>query len=153
MFQPVGGMDMIARAFAREVGHLIRFNAKVTAIQRDGSRVTAMFEETNRPGRTETALADWCICTIPLTVLKQIPIDAGAPLRAAIGAVPYATNVKVGMQFRRRFWEEDEDIYGGITFTDLPIRQIAYPSSGFQTSGKGVMLGAYAGGAYGTEFA
>ncbi len=28
MFQPVGGMDMIGKAFAREVGDLIRYNAK-----------------------------------------------------------------------------------------------------------------------------
>src|SRR6185437_13734352 len=32
MFQPVGGMDMIGKAFAREVGHLIRFNSRVTRI-------------------------------------------------------------------------------------------------------------------------
>ena len=31
MFQPVGGMDMIGKAFAKEVGDLIRYNAKVTA--------------------------------------------------------------------------------------------------------------------------
>ena len=35
MFQPVGGMDMIGEAFASEVGDLIRFNAKVTAIRQD----------------------------------------------------------------------------------------------------------------------
>ena len=32
MFQPVGGMDMIAEAFQREVGDLTRFHAKVVAI-------------------------------------------------------------------------------------------------------------------------
>ena len=31
MFQPVGGMDMIGKAFAREVGDVIRYDAKVTA--------------------------------------------------------------------------------------------------------------------------
>ena len=47
------------------------------------------------------------------------------------------------MQFKRRFWEEDEAIYGGISYTDLPIRQIAYPNMGFNRSGRGVLLGAY----------
>ena len=47
------------------------------------------------------------------------------------------------MQFKRRFWEQDEQIYGGITYTDLPIGQISYPSSGFFGGGKGVLLGAY----------
>src|SRR6266478_3979014 len=35
MFQPVGGMDMIGKAFAREVGNVIRYDAKVTRIQQD----------------------------------------------------------------------------------------------------------------------
>ena len=37
---------------------------------------------------------------------------------------------KVGLQFARRCWEEDEAIYGGISWTNLPIRQIWYPSTG-----------------------
>ena len=64
-------------------------------------------------------------------------------MKAAIDAVPYARPVKVGLQFKRRFWEEDEAIYGGISYTDLPIRQIAYPNTGFNRSGRGVLLGAY----------
>jgi monoamine oxidase len=59
--------------------------------------------------------------------------------------------VKVGLQFKRRFWEEDEAIYGGITLADLPIRQIGYPSTGYH-SAKGILL-AYPGGTYGYEFA
>lgn len=151
MFQPVGGMDAIARAFEKEVGRLIRLNAKVTAIKQDGTGVTAVFDDARRPGRPETARADWCLCTIPLAVLKGIEIDAGAPMRAAIAAVPYTSSVKVGLQFKRRFWEEDEAIYGGITFTDLPIQQISYPSTGYHTR-KGVLLGAYLGGGTGNEF-
>src|ERR1700728_5105881 len=33
MFQPIGGMDMIGKAFAREVGDVIQYDAKVTRIQ------------------------------------------------------------------------------------------------------------------------
>jgi monoamine oxidase len=73
-------------------------------------------------------------------------------MRAAISAVPYSESIKVGLQFKRRFWEEDEEIYGGITFTDLPIRMISYPSNGLHSRGKAVLLGAYAGGTYGIEF-
>ena len=64
-------------------------------------------------------------------------------MKAAIDAVPYASAVKVGLQFKRRFWEEDEVINGGISYTDLPIRQIAYPNTGYNRSGRGVLLGAY----------
>jgi monoamine oxidase len=41
-------------------------------------------------------------------------------MKAAIDAVPYSSSVKIGLQFKRRFWEEDEAIYGGISYTDLP---------------------------------
>ena len=38
MFQPVGGMDMIGKAFAAQLGDLIRYNSKVTPIQQDERR-------------------------------------------------------------------------------------------------------------------
>ena len=64
-------------------------------------------------------------------------------MAAAISAVPYVSSVKVGLQFKRRFWKEDERIYGGVSYTDLPITVISYPGTGFHGAGKGVLLGAY----------
>jgi monoamine oxidase len=153
MFQPAGGMDMIGKAFAREVGHLIRYDAKVTRIQQDDYGVTVTYTDLKAPVTPQQARADWCVCTIPLSILSQLPLDVGDRMKAAIDAVPYAAAVKIGLQFKRRFWEEDEAIYGGISYTDLPIRQIAYPNSGFNGTGKGVLLGAYLfGGANAYEF-
>ena len=152
LFQPVGGMGRIGEAFARELGALIRYNAKVVAIEQDERGVSATFEDTTAPGSRQTARADWCVCTIPLSILGQIPMNVGAPMAAAIAAVPYAASVKVGLQFKRRFWEQDEQIYGGISYTDLPIGNISYPSSGYFSSGKGVLLGAYMWGLDATEF-
>jgi len=142
MFQPVGGMDMIGKAFAREVGDIIRYDAKVTQIRQDGGGVTVTYVDAH-PAAPQQVKADWCVCTIPLSILSQLPLDVGAPMKAAIDAVPYVSAVKIGLQFKRRFWEEDEAIYGGISYTDLPIRQIAYPNTGFNRSGRGVLLGAY----------
>ncbi|GAB2574203.1 flavin monoamine oxidase family protein [Dyella jejuensis] len=143
LFQPVGGMGKIGEAFGRELEAVIRYNAKVTAIQQDEHGVTAVYEDARHPGRSMKARGDWCICTLPLSILSQIPMNVGASMAAAIGAVPYAATVKIGLQFKRRFWEEDEDIYGGITATDLPINTISYPSNDFNSSGKGVLLGGY----------
>jgi len=143
MFQPVGGMDMIGKAFAREVGDLIRYDAKVTRIQQNDRGVTVTYTDLKSPATPQQATADWCVCTIPLSILSQIPIDVSGRMKAAIDAVPYSPSVKIGLQFKRRFWEEDEAIYGGITYTDLPIRQIAYPNTGFNNTGKGVLLGGY----------
>src|SRR5207237_482166 len=144
LFQPVGGMDMIARAFTREVVDLIRFNAKVTAIRQDAGGVTVAYEDSADPGKPLTATADWCLCTIPLSILSQIEMSVGAPMQNAINAVPYAPALKVGLQFKRRFWEQDDGIYGGISFTDLPIRQIGYPCTGYGGAGKAVLVGGYA---------
>ena len=143
MFQPVGGMDMIGKAFAKQVDDLIKYNVKVTRIQQNERGVTVTYQDASGSGEPQQAKADWCVCTIPLPVLSQIETDVGARLKAAIDAVPYAASVKVGLQFKRRFWEEDEAIYGGISYTNLPIRQISYPSTAYNHSGKGVLLGAY----------
>jgi monoamine oxidase len=143
MFQPVGGMDMIGKAFGRELGDLIRYDAKVTQIQQGEDGVTVSYVDAEAPAAVQLAKADWCVCTIPLSILSQIPIDVGARMKTAIDAVPYLSAIKIGLQFKRRFWEEDEAIYGGISYTDLPIRQIAYPNMGFNASGRGVLLGAY----------
>lgn len=152
LFQPVGGMGKVGEAFGKELGTLIRYHSKVVDIHQDQHGVTATYEDTQSPGTRMTATADWCVCTIPLPILAEIPMNVGPSLTSAIGAVPYASAIKAGLQFKRRFWEEDEHIYGGISYTDLPITNIGYPNTGFFSSGKGVLLGAYIWGLNAMEF-
>jgi monoamine oxidase len=152
LFQPIGGMDMIAQAFAREVRQLIKFNTKVTEIAQDEKGVTVTYVDAKAGGASQQVRADWCVCTIPLSVLSQVKANFSSQLQNAIDAVPYAPSIKVGLQFKRRFWEEDEAIYGGISFTDLPIGQMSYPSTDYLKPGKGVMLGAYFFGVNAVEF-
>jgi monoamine oxidase len=151
LFQPIGGMDRIAQAFAKEVGDVVRLGAKVTAIRQDDAGVNVVWQDT-RSGAARQTRADWCLCTIPLSILSQIEMNVGAPMAAAIAAVPYAAAVKIGLQFHRRFWESDEAIYGGISYTDLPISMIGYPATGYLSGGRGVLLGAYSFGPYAYEF-
>lgn len=153
LFEPVGGMGRIGEAFGRELGSIIHYDAKVVGIRQDADGVSVVYHDRTNPGSGHlTARADWCVCTIPLPILAEIPMNVGAPMRAAISAVPYAAAVKAGLQFKRRFWEEDEAIYGGITYTDLPITNIGYPNTGYQSPGKGVLLGAYIWGLNAMEF-
>ena len=143
MFQPVGGMGRIGEAFARQIPGVIRYGAKVTSIRQDEHGVTIVYEDQRAGGAVETTTADWCVCTLPLSILSQIPLNVSPKMKAAVDAVPYSSSVRFGLQFKRRFWEEDERIYGGISYTDLPIRQISYPSTGYFSGGKGVLLGGY----------
>jgi len=147
IFQPVGGMGMIGKAFGRELEGVIRYNAKVTQIRQDANGVSVAYQDSKSGGATLTASAQWCICTIPASILGQIPLQVGAPMKNAIDALYYDAAIKVGLQFRRRFWEQDESIYGGITFTALPNALIGYPSTRYFDDGPGVLLGAYTFGA------
>ena len=86
--------------------------------------------------------ADFAICTIPAPVLKDIPNDFSPETRAAIGSIEFVPAVKIAFQARRRFWEEDHGIYGGISWTDQDITQIWYPPYGYHRA-KGIIVGAY----------
>lgn len=143
MFQPVGGMGEIGTAFSKVIGDIVTYHAKVTKIAQDEKGVTVTYEDVQNPGTMKEESADWCICTIPLTILSQIDINVSGSMKSAIDAVPYVSSVKFGLQFKRRFWEEDEHIFGGISYTNLPITQISYPSTDYNSSGKGVLLGGY----------
>lgn len=142
MLQPVGGMDRIARAFADRIGGTIRHNCEVRELRRTPTGVRVAYFDNDKQQLAE-ATGDYCICTLPLSVLKAIPNDLPTNVQRAIGEVAYYASLKVGLQFARRFWEEDEAIYGGITWTNLPIRQLWYPSTGYHER-KGILLGMYA---------
>jgi monoamine oxidase len=143
LFQPVGGMGMIGKAFGKKLGNVIQYDAKVTDIHQDGKGVTVTYVDARTGGVPRQAKADWCLCTIPASILGQIPMNVGAPMKNAIDALYYEAAIKVGLQFRRRFWEQDEAIYGGMSYTDQQIGMIGYPSTGYFKEGPGVLLGAY----------
>jgi monoamine oxidase len=142
MFQAVGGMDMIAKAFAREVGPMIRYSAVVEKIGQSPSGVTVAYRDAT--GAKAELSADYCVCTIPLSVLSGVDLDASAPFKAAMSACAYTPVNKIGLQMKRRFWEENHQIYGGHIHTDFSgVGNISLPSTGWQGR-KGVVLGAYA---------
>jgi monoamine oxidase len=138
MLQPVGGMDRIAHALYERVRPAVRLNSPITAIRRTGAGVRIE----HGPG-AQAVLADHCICALPLTTLQRIPSDFSPAKRAAIAGVPYLPSVKVGFE-SPRFWEE-EGIYGGIGWTDMPNENVLYPSGRFN-SPRGVLVGAYCAG-------
>ena len=144
IFQPKGGMGQIGKAFGKALEPLIQYNCKVIDIHQDEKGVTATYIDSRTGGEKRTVKADWCVCTIPASVLSQIPMNVGGPMRSAIDQIPYMAALKVGLQFKRRFWEQDDKIYGGITYTNQPNNTIGYPQWDFFSKGKGVLLGSYA---------
>jgi monoamine oxidase len=152
MFQPVGGMDRISAGFVRALPQdMIKYNCKVTEVKQDANGVTVSYVDTQKGGAVQTATANWCINTIPATILSQVPMQIGAPLRNAINSLSYSAGFKAGLQMKRRWWEDDYRIYGGISYTDQPIALISYPSTQYMTEKKGVILGAYTFGPHAFE--
>ena len=140
LFQPVGGMDAIPRAFERRVGHLVRLGCPVQQLRRTNTGVRILFR--NAQGTAEAVEGDFAICTIPAPVLKDIPNDFSSTTQQAIESIEFVNAVKIAFQARRRFWEEDQAIYGGISWTDQDITQIWYPANGYHKK-KGIVMGAY----------
>lgn len=148
MLQPVGGMDRIGLAFEARVQRDIVFNAIVTQIRKIADGVRIHYTESGTPLALD---ADYCVCTIPATVLRDIPNDFAPAHRSAIANFSYAPAVKIAFQ-SRRFWEQDHNIYGGISWTTQDITQVWYPNYGFGRA-NGVVLGSYIfGGAAGNAF-
>ncbi len=143
MFQIVGGTDGIPKALAGKVG-TITLGARVQAIEQPNGRVRVRYSTAD--GASHQAEGAFCISTLPLTILRDVSLDAAPEFRAAVAAVNYSSAGKIGLQFARRFWEEDDGIFGGITRTDQEITQILYPSTGY-LSRKGVLVGYYQTGA------
>jgi monoamine oxidase len=140
MFQPVGGMDRIPHALAGALRGTIRYGAQVQQITVADDRVEVIF--TDAAGGSLKVSADYCICTIPPTVLSRIPGNLPAGVTSALNSLQPMSTAKMGLQFRRRFWEEDDRIFGGITDTNLDIGTIWYPSHGYLGE-RGVLIGYY----------
>ena len=139
MVQPVGGMDRIARAIYEQVKNCVRLNRRVLAIRRIGDRVR--IEHGPEPTISE---ADYCVCTLPLPVLARIPSDFSQAKLAAIRVPSYLHSVKVGFQ-SPKFWETDDNIFGGLAWTDRQNENVIYPSEGIGSS-HGILVAGYCAG-------
>jgi monoamine oxidase len=138
--QVAGGMDRLPAALATRLANRITYRAAVREIRQGERGVWIIYSDAKeQPRRVD---ADYCISTIPLPVLTDIQKDLSQPVTAAIAAARYDTAGKIGLQFKRRFWEQEDEIYGGRSWTDQEVGQIIYPSHGFNT-GKGVLVGYY----------
>ncbi len=150
MLQPVGGMDQIARAFETEVAGDLVTEAVVSEIRKTPAGARVVYRD--QFGADMTLDSDYCICTIPATVLRNIPNDFAAAHQAEIANFNYSAAGKIAFQ-SRRFWEQDHNIYGGISWTTQDITQIWYPNNDFGRD-NGILVGAYIfGGPPGTSFA
>ncbi|MDB5950821.1 MAG: flavin monoamine oxidase family protein, partial [Massilia sp.] len=117
MLQPVGGMDQIAKAFELRVGKMIRYNTEVVSLRNLLDKVEVHVKDVVT-GKASMIKGDFCLCTIPLSVLRHVETDFSDQFKTALQGAAYAPVCKIGLQMNRRFWEQDDGIYGGHVFTD-----------------------------------
>ena len=137
-----GVSQLYEQGFKQALGDRVHLNCEVTEIRQDDNGVRIVY--TNKEtGQTEEATGDYCLCNIPLSVLIKIDTDFSEEFDTAIRSVPYAMASRTGLGFNRRFWEEDDWIYGGQSFSNIPeLGIIDYPDSEYGHK-KGAILCGY----------
>lgn len=138
MFQPVGGMDRIPYAFAKALGGIVKYNSPVTEIRKTSSGVTVGYQQS---GTAKTIEADYCICTMPLTLLRSTRNDFSTTYKKVIDECNYSSAYKIAWE-SRRFWEQDYNIYGGLEFVTVGCSPIWFPSAGM-FSDRGILVSGY----------
>jgi monoamine oxidase len=139
MFQPVGGMDHIPYAFAKRLGRTIQYRSVAKEIRKTSNGVKIICAQN---GAERAILADYCIAALPLTMLRGIENDFSPEVRKAIADTRYSDSYKIAWE-SKRFWETEDNIYGGISWlSDGPINMVWYPS-GYLHNDFGVLLSGY----------
>jgi monoamine oxidase len=83
-----------------------------------------------------------------MPIIGKIDVSFSPEMMTAVKAVATSNSAKMGLQMKRRFWEEDDQIFGGHLYSNLPLGEFSYPSYDYWTK-KGVLLGLYANGPVG----
>ena len=141
MMEIDGGTDRLPHAFLPDLKENIRFGAKMIAMDQSPTDVTIHYQ--TAAGRFQET-GDYAIITVPFPVLRHVEVlkPFTRSKQRAIRQLHYDASAKILFQCRRRFWEDDDGIFGGGTITDLPIRNLYYPDHGRET-GRGVILASY----------
>ncbi|KAI9895059.1 MAG: hypothetical protein M1814_000284 [Vezdaea aestivalis] len=137
-----GGMSRLTKALMAVIKQPVQFNRIVVSISQPNDKINVKTSDGN------ISEFDHVISTVPLGALQMIDTsDLDIPFEqvSAIRTVNYDAAVKVGMQFKTRWWEHlPRPILGGESFTDLSIRMIVYPSYGFAVKDPpGVVIASY----------
>jgi monoamine oxidase len=116
-----GGTDLLPKALAAHLDEKIRYGAPAVKIEHDARAVRVTFLQA---GARETVAADYLICAIPFTILKEIEVSPlfSPAKQQAIRELPYTSVARVYLQSKKEFWN-DEGL-GVSAYTDLSVMAI-----------------------------
>ncbi|WP_406097405.1 flavin monoamine oxidase family protein [Kitasatospora purpeofusca] len=124
----VDGMDALVHAFIRRLRPgTLRLSTHIHELVLTGAGALVRGKGLDSPISEQF---DFVVCSVPAPALDQITITPGLPhpQRHAIRGISYASSSKTLLHLTQRRWELDDGIFGGGSFTDLPIQQCWYPS-------------------------
>ena len=144
MYQAKGGMDKIPFAMEKVLKPgSVSYNSEVTYIQNNDENVVITVKNT-KSGIIKQIEGDYVISTIPFSVIAGIDSNFSPKVKTALKSATSSPAYKIGLQFTRRFWEEEDMIYGGASYSDMEGHyQTSYPSSNLFGKDGDVMLANY----------
>ena len=146
----------LGRRKTRYVGDLVLLNHQVTGLYDDPAtekiHVDLEYRDpaTGRTGKYRDT-ADFCFSSMAPNLLATLPSSLDSEFKSWLAQVAQTPAIKVGWQTKSRFWQSENHIYGGISWTTDIIGQIWYPSEDFNAH-TGVLTGAYNRGPLALEF-
>jgi monoamine oxidase len=144
-YEVEGGNDRLPKAFLPQLREHLNFGYQLTKIVQHNHQVTIHSRHTQSQ-RPLIVTGDLAIITIPFSQLTFVDIEPRDSFshhkRQAIRELHYVSSTKIGLQFKRRFWEK-EGLHGGKMMTDLPIRFAYYPSHLISSTSSGIILASY----------
>jgi monoamine oxidase len=122
----LGGNDQLPKAFAKSLSNKILYRRPVRKIRHDESGAEVTFEE---EGSTKTIRAPRLVIALPFTILREIEVtpDFSPEKMQCIRKLSYGHGMKIAMQFRKRFWDQEGSL-GQRVFTDTRLRRIYHMS-------------------------
>lgn len=139
MFEPAGGMDRIPTAFAERLGATIRYGAVVTRVRQSEDGVLVNYRDGS--GADHAITAEYCVCAMPLTMAQKLDADFSPDIRAILDGVQYDSAYKIAWE-APRFWEKENNIFGGISYLQQTVDLIWYPSARL-FSETGILIAGY----------
>ena len=140
-----GGTDTLPKAFAARLTDKIRYGAPVVSLKQDKKGVRVVYIQA---GVQTSIEADFAICAVPFSVLKQINVEPhfSPEKQRAINELPYTSVARTFMQTRKHFWI-DENLSGSAT-TDVGNTMVfeGAPNQGTTSIGARGILESYMSG-------
>jgi monoamine oxidase len=138
VFRLRGGNQLLTDTFTARLGERVRLGCPITSIERGDSAVTVHFEEFGEPRKLQ---AEYLVCSIPLAILKRIPMKPAWPeaKEFVLRNVVFGSQARVVLQARTQFWKRD---VSSINLeTGDPAMYLVYQTAEEVPGPRGVLMG------------